>query len=187
MRTLKAALAAALMIVFSGCWVLSIDPLYTSDDLVYEEALVGIWGDPEGESDETWTFMKHGEKSYRLVIEEEGAPDAVFETHLLRLNNRLYMDLLPDEPESVNEAMLGHLIPAHSFWTVTLEDHVLSLDVLDAEWLQAMIDSTKIDIDYIRRDDAIVLTAHTKDLQAFVMQHADAAFTGDPLTMHRIP
>jgi hypothetical protein len=185
MRTIRALAFLAVMIVFTGCWVLSIDPLYTSDDLVYEEGLVGSWGDPEGESEETWTFSQNDDKSYRLVIKEEGEPDAAFEAHLLRLDNRLYMDLFPEEPESVSEAMLGHLIPAHSFWTVSLDSNVLALDVISAEWLEKQIDSAKVDIDNIRRDDALVLTAHTQDLQAFVIEHAAEAFSGDPIIMKR--
>jgi hypothetical protein len=62
----------------------------------------------------------------------------------------------------------------------------LTLDVLNAEWLREKIDSAQVEIEHIRRDDVIVLTARTEDLQAFVTTHVAEAFTGDPITMERI-
>ena len=185
MRALRILTAVALATILSGCWVLSIEPLYTSDDLVFEPSLVGVWAGIDGDEDESWTFLPLDSSSYRLVTTESGAPDAVFEAHLLRLGGHLYLDLLPEEPEEMNEFQLGHLIPAHSFWTVSLQGNVLVLDVMDTERLKRVIDSTGADIGHLERDHAIVLTATTGELQTFVTDFMGEMISGDPLTLER--
>ena len=118
MRALKALTVVAAALLVGGCWTLSIEPLYTEADIVSEFGLVGVWGDTSGSSDETWTFLMTQEGRYRLITEEEDAPDGVFEAHLVRLGDQLYLDLYPEEPETGNEMYVGHLIPAHSFWRI---------------------------------------------------------------------
>jgi len=185
MRSLKALTLIAAALLVGGCWTLSIEPLYTEADPVSEPGLVGIWGDTSGSSDETWTFLATQDGAYRLITEERDAPDGVFEAHLVRLDGRLYLDLYPEEPEAGNEMYVGHLIPAHSIWQIRLEGHVLSMRMLDTDWLKDKIAQKEIDIAHVRRDDVIVLSASTAELQQFVVRYADAAFGEDPLVMQR--
>ena len=172
--------------VIPGCWQLSVHPLYTAEDLVSVDGLEGVWGDPDDPEDETWQFIESDGKSYRLIIREEEqsllvdpAKDGLFEVHLLRLGGRLYMDVFPEEPEGVNGFYMGHVIPAHSFIMMELEGHVLTLSSLDVEWLKKGIDEGRIDIKHERRDDTIVLTASTGELQEFVVRYADEAFNAE--------
>jgi len=186
MRKLMISALVALALLASGCWTLSIDPLYTTNTLVLQDGLLGIWGDPEDSTSGTWTFLPvEEEKAYRLVIEEPDKPDGVFEVHLVRLGEYLFMDLFPEEPESDNEFYVAHVIPAHSIWKISLQGHVLVVDVLDPEWLKKNIGDGKIDLKHLERSGTIVLTAPTAELQEFVQEYAEEAFTGDPLVMQR--
>ena len=171
--------------LLAGCWTLSIEPLYTEETLTYTDDLVGTWGNPDDPDDETSTFLPESDSTYRLIIKEEGEPDGVFEAHLVRLDGRLYLDLLPEEPECGGELYVSHMLPAHSFWLTSLEGHALSLDILDPDWIKENIDAGRVAIDHVRRDDAVVLTASTPELQQFVIAHADSAFTGEPLVLER--
>jgi len=183
LRTNLTAVAVAAML--SGCWVLSIEPLYTDKDLVFEPSLVGNWGDNSGD-DETWTFSAQDSSAYLLVTTAPGETNAHFDAHLLRLDGRLYMDLLPQEPEQVNEFQLGHLIPGHSFWTVTLTPDSLILDMLDVQKLKKLIDKAGARIGHIERDDVVVLTDKTPQLQDFIGKNIDNLLSGDPVTMERV-
>ena len=62
MKTMKTFVAvtliAATALLLGGCWTLSINPLYTEADLVYDPGLEGIWGDPEDPENETWEFKE---------------------------------------------------------------------------------------------------------------------------------
>ena len=65
-----------LVLGMTGCFVLSVHPLYFEKDLVFESDLVGTWGPKEHEKDlsELWIFKKSGEKSYQLIlrVKDEG-------------------------------------------------------------------------------------------------------------------
>jgi hypothetical protein len=186
MRKLTISAFAVCAILVSGCWTLSVDPLYSEDTLVFQPELLGIWGDPDDSSSGTWTFLPvEGQKAYRLVIEEPEKPDGLFEAHLVQLGDHLFMDLYPEEPGSGNEFYVGHVIPAHSIWKMSIQGYVVTLDILDSQWLKQQIDSGKSQLQHLRRDDVIVLTASTAELQTFVQEHAEEAFTDDPFVMQR--
>jgi hypothetical protein len=167
-----------LVLGMTSCFVLSVHPLYFEKDLVFESGLVGTWGEKEHEKDlsELWIFKKSGDKSYRLIVRDEEEGEGKFEAHLLKLGNHMFLDLYPEEPETGSEFYNMHVIPAHSFLRVSLEGHVLRLALFDLDWLKKNIEQNKITIKHERRDDTIVLTASTQELQEFVLKHVEEAF-----------
>ncbi len=191
-----AATAIALSLVLSGCFTLSVNPLYTPDVVVAHDEmtpnLAGVWGDPENPDEGTWQFVESTGNSYRLIIREEEQSllvdperDGIFEAHLLRLGDQLYLDLFPEEPDGVNEFYMAHVIPAHSFLKVELEGHVLSLAFFDFMWLRDAIKEGRIDIPHQRQDDLLVLVASTPELQELILAHGDEAFD-EPEVVHRL-
>jgi hypothetical protein len=147
---------------------------------------VGTWGEKEHEKDlsELWIFKKSGEKSYQLIIKDQ-EEEGLFEAHLLKLGDYLFLDLYPEEPEESSEFYKMHVIPAHSFILVSLEGHVLRLGFFDLDWLEENIEQNKITIKHERRDDTIVLTASTEELQEFVLKHVKEAFPFEEDSLHR--
>ncbi len=176
-----------LVLGMTGCFVLSVHPLYFEKDLVFESGLVGTWGGKEHEEDlaELWIFQESGDKSYRLTIKVKDEGDGIFEAHLLKLGEHWFLDLYPEEPETGSEFYNMHVIPAHSFIRVSLEGHVLRLGFFDLDWLQKSIEENKVSIKHERRDDMIVLTASTKELQEFVLKHWEEAFRFEDEALHR--
>ena len=151
MYRIKLILVIVVAMCMAGCWTLSIHPLYTEKDLVFDPSLVGVWEDPNDPDADTWIFTKAEGKSYRLVIRENKASEppkgkgevflkgdhvsqGVFEVHLLKLGAFLFLDFFPEEPENGNDFYIGHVIPAHSFARVSIEGHVLVLSFLDTGW-----------------------------------------------------
>lgn len=176
-----------LLLSMSGCLVLSVHPLYFDKDLIFETDLVGTWGEKQHEKDlsELWIFKSSGENSYRLIIKEEEEGEGAFETHLLKLGKHLFLDLYPEEPEAGVEFYNMHLIPTHSFIRVSLEGHVMRLGFFDLEWLKNNIEQKKIKIKHERRDDVVVLTASTAELQKFVLEHVEEAFPLEKEPLYR--
>lgn len=80
---------------------------------------------------------------------------------------------LLDTYQLIQEDALDHLIQAHQFHRLWLGGDTLRLATLDVNWLSTMIDSNKITLPYVRREKEIILTASTKELQAFVVLYAD--------------
>lgn len=204
MRTLKYILIAVAALMLSGCWTLSIHPLYTQEDLIADPMLVGKWYSPD-DLDQLWMFEANGEKSYRLTIVEgietqlkeavenktrlvltvDPDKDAMFDIHLLKLGQTTFMDFYPEEPANVNEFYKFHVIPAHSFSRVSIEGNVMSLQFFDAEWLMEQMDEGKVPIKVEDWNDLRVITAETEDLQKFVLDHADEAFE-EPQILKRL-
>jgi hypothetical protein len=175
-----------LVLGMTGCFVLSVHPLYFEKDLIFEPGLVGTWGEKEHEKDlsELWIFKELEDKSYRLII-RDGDDEGMFEAHLLNLGEYQFLDLYPEEPESSSEFYNMHVIPAHSFMRVSLEGHVLRLAFFDLDWLKKNIEQNKVTIKHERRDDTIVLTASTEELQKFVLEHVEEAFLFEEESLHR--
>ena len=181
MKSLGLVFAIMLLAFFAGC-IPSLHPLYTADDLVFEPGLVGRWSPVEdSESGEVWTFTKSDQTGYRLVVdpkEKESEDDtpagrAEFDAHLLKLGDHMFLDLYPEQPRFENDFYMMHLVPAHSFFKLSIEGDILKLVMIDYEWLDKMLKKRKIKLKHERLEDgAIVLTASTKELQKFFRKYA---------------
>jgi hypothetical protein len=205
MRKLKCSIAGVVVLFLTGCWALSVHPLYSEENLVFDKMLVGQWYEPDCR-DQVWIFESAGEKTYRLTIVQEGvaeqlqnvddddfrmilktnpATDGVFEARLVQLGEDTFLDLYPEYPAGGNEMYKSHIIPAHSFSRISIQGHVLVLSLFDTEWLRENIDDGNITVKHERRDDLIVLTASTEELQKFIMEHIDEAFE-EPAELRRL-
>jgi hypothetical protein len=193
---MKKILLAVLLLASSGltgCIPTSINPLYTGEDLVYDPALVGVWRG-EGDSKETWTFEKAGDKEYKFVYTEEDGKTGQFEAHLLKLGNTQFLDFFPDESgiEEMNRSGFYkvHLLRTHSFLKVTQIGPALQMAPLDLKWLREFVGKHPKAIGHQKigeGDDAqIVLTASTPELRQFVENHlkTEGAF-GEPINLKR--
>ncbi len=169
MRTTIIIAAFGLVALIGGC-VRSLHPLFNEEDLVFEPSLVGTWSEEDDE--DTWSFQKSGENAYDLIVTEGGLP-AGFDAKLGRLGSYLFLDLYPQEPDIKNDFYKFHLIPAHTFSRVWIEEDTLHLSMLDNDWLRDMIDQGELNIEHERLDGGIVLTTATDILQEFVVRHAE--------------
>lgn len=184
-RYCRAAVAAAILILTlpsAGCFTLSVEPLHSPDTLVQDPGLWGVWGNPDDPQGETWQFSDRGSGAMRLVVRQEDSlrirpdQDGLLEAHLLELNGNRYLDLFPEEPEAGNEIFLAHVVPAHSLWKIEREGDVLTLYALDSGALEQAIEDGRIPIGHIERDDMLVLTATTAELQDLVTRFDDLLF-----------
>ena len=167
---------ALLAILLGGCLTVSLQPLYTENDLVFEPSLVGRWGDPDDDRNDQWLFEAAGEDAYTLTIIEDGQPEATFEGRLLRLKDHLFLDLFPKSAAGKNDFLDSHLVPAHSFWRVEVNDETLRLGILKREWLEVELREGRLNLPHEARNDVLVLTVATSELQAFVLSHLEEGF-----------
>ena len=176
--------------IVAGC-VPSLNPLYTDKDVVFEPALVGVWAEKE-DSEETWAFEKAGDKAYKLVYTEKGKKGE-FKVHLVKLGNTLFLDLYPDDTAlkeiDRNDFYKSHLLLAHTFAKVTQIEPRLQMAFFNPDWLKKLLEKDPKAVRHEKIDeDRIVLTASTKELQGFVLEHANTkdAFGDEPSNLKRI-
>lgn len=167
----------------SAC-VPSLQQLYSNKVLTFEPALIGTWISEDAK--DTSIISQSGDSVYDIIYSQEGVP-AKFEGHLARLNNKLFLDTYPEDPEIKNDFYKTHLIPAHMFSEIEINGDSLQFAVLDDQWLGDQLDSGSVNIGQVRIEGDIILTASTDDLQNFVAKYADNedAFP-NPAVYHRL-
>jgi hypothetical protein len=154
------------------CCVPSHFPIYTTEDLIFEPALLGTWSEEDRE--ESWTISAHNPTSYRLVHRDEHGRDAVFVVHLAQISGRRFLNLLPEAAgEQVNEFHAYHLLRAHTFYLVQQIEPHLRVSYMDPEWLTKYLEEHPNAIGHVRIDDGVVLTAATPAIQEFFVEHIE--------------
>src|SRR5262245_32579352 len=162
----------------------SLHPFYTEKDVVFNEALLGVWmEDPDGG---ICQFTKSGDNFYEFLI--VGEKPERYEARLFELGGATYLDLYPKPLGNEIDLYPENFVPAHSLLRVTIAKDSISIAIMDSSWLEKLSDQYQLDLKHERiNDNLIALTATTRELQAFVLKHAnDKEAFGDPTVLHRI-
>ena len=146
----------------------SLHPFFTERDVVFNEALLGVWID---DTDGTCKFSKSGDNHYELLIMDE--KPVRFEARLIKLGGVTFLDLYPKPMSEENGLVLANFVPAHTLARVTIGKDSISIALMDGDWLKKLSDQNQLDVAHERLDDdLVVLTASTRELQAFALKHA---------------
>ena len=175
----KASLAAAALTLILGGCVTSLQPLFTEKDLVFDPALIGIWGDNE---DMTWCFEKQtkgaqdGDTAYRLVVTQKEVTSPML-AGLGKIGEHRFLCLYPDL-EEIKERKLGDLyqaalIPGYLIAKITQEGPTLEVALLNHSWVQKFVEKDPKAIRHEKVEGRVILSAPTEELQQFLLKHAD--------------
>ena len=171
---------AALSLI--GC-APSLHPFFTDEDVVFNEALLGVWLSDSGAK---CLFTKSGDNHYELLYVDEGP--ARFEARLIELGGATFLDLYPKPLGKEIDLYPANLVPAHTLARVTIGKESISIAMMDGDWLKQLSDRNQLDLAHERLDDGMIaLTAPTRELQAFALKHADSKEAyGDAEVFHRL-
>jgi hypothetical protein len=198
----------------AGCVpVLSLHPLYTAQTLTFDERLLGTWIEDANEQKSTWQFSRldpadqntlpdglkdQRDRVYRLTLEDGAKRKGVFTACIVKLENRLFLDLFPagfpsgafkdvEKSEFFYNAFC--LVPAHMFFKVDEIGNQLKIRMTVDDMLKRLVEAEPAAIKYETVNDQTILTASTKELQAFFTKYAnDERLFGDkPLALSRKP
>ena len=178
--------------LLGGCVpVMSLNPLYTKDNVVYDDKLLGTWVDDPNGPEMTWHFesVDKPKNAYKLVFTSEDGLKGSFVAHLVKLRDDLFLDIFPDKApwdlEDPNESDWPYnallLIPAHTFVKIDSVGPRLKMRLMLETELKKMLEEDPDIIAHVTVEDRPVLTASTKELQAFVLKYADSdkLFSGE--------
>ena len=168
MKTEK-AIFCLITLMLGGCGVLpSLHPLYTDEDLIFEEKLIGKWLEDEG--NKICEFKVAGGESYKLRVFD--GKEGRFEAHLVKLGDMLFLDLLPAELNlDESDFYEWHFLPVHTFLAVDQIDPNLQLRTMNPEPEPLKEDPNLLKCE--RVGDRLVLTAPPEELQQFVIEYAN--------------
>jgi hypothetical protein len=166
---------AALAILFAGCLVLSVYPYYNEKDLAFDPRLLGTWTKTDDQN-EHWKFEKMGTNAYLLTIANNQETNSM-QAHLFTLRRQQFLDLYaPDAQANVQPPP----IPSHFLLRVLSLSPDLKVASMDHAWLRDLLAKNPKAVRHIipqtsekPEDRAIVLTADTAELQAFVIKHLE--------------
>ncbi|MBV7529785.1 hypothetical protein [Chitinophaga sp. sic0106] len=191
-------------IALNGC-ITCLHPLYTLNDLVFDNRLLGTWQEASGES--IWKLENVGEskkadgnkssllgletklssdKSYKMTV-TEGKQKAEFLFNLVKLGNNYYIDLYPSDQSEQNKLLEGSYIPVHIFARINIQTNSFVLQFVNAELIYKLLSENRIRIKHEMLEYASLITASTQELQQFVIKYADYKdFYGEPVTYRKI-
>ena len=186
-----------LAVILGGCVpVISLHPLYTEKDVVVDKKLYGTWVDDANNTKTTWEFKSIDEpkNAYKLIFSDDEGMKGSFVAHLVKLQNRLFLDIFPSElpwePEDPNKMDWPYnslfLIPAHTFVKIDSIEPQLKLRLMLESKMEELLKENPNAVEHTSVGDRLVITGSTKELQAFVLKYADneKIFT-DQITLSR--
>lgn len=171
-------------LLLGGCVpVLCLHPLYTKENIVLEKKLLGAWVDDVNNPESTWEFnrLDEPENAYNLIFTDEDGKKGSFVAHLLKLQDKLFLDVypkeLPWEPDDPNKMDWPYnsffLIPAHTFMKIDSIEPQLKMRLALESNVKELITEDPNVLQHMTIGERLVLTAPTKELQAFILKHVD--------------
>ena len=169
MKVLLSSLTIGLLLMNISC-VPSVNPLFTEQDLIFEPALLGTWSNPDGT--ETWIFTLEDDKEYRAVFRDSDGKKGEFAVNLLRIEGKMFLDLSPIRTgPGESDFYRSHFLPMHTFVHVSIASPNARLAILEPDWLKAHLAAEPTALRHEKVSGEVVLTASTKELQAFYLKH----------------
>jgi len=163
----------------SGCLVLSLQPAYDAQSVVFDETLLGIWVNAE---DQTQATIERGEwRSYKVAYKDRFAT-RVLQGNLTSIGSATFLDLT--EPRGTDAGPF--LIPAHAIVRIELKGDTLSASLLDYGWLSRAMDQKttgRVAAAFDDRRNAIIASP-TAELRAWLGRVPEEAVSA-PMTFRR--
>jgi len=175
-----------LAVLLGGC-VLSLNPLYTEKDLIFEKKLLGTWR--KSGSEDTWQFERADSNNYyKVVYTDEKGRKGPFDAGLGKINNMMFLNIFPQEPKlDENDFYKFHILRAHSFIMVEQIEPTLKMRIMNPDKAKEMLENDPNLIKYEIVRDRLVFTASTEELQEFMKAHAnDEGLFGEPGEWKRV-
>ena len=180
---IKKFLFYLLAALLGGCVpVMSLHSLYTEEDVVFKENLVGTWVDNPDSPKTTWEFSRAGakEKAYKLVYSDDEGKKGSFVVHLVKLENGLFLDVLPSQFPSEQQDWekmkwaynFFFFVSAHTFIKIDSIEPQLKMRRTINDEMKELFKEEPNAVKHELVEDEIILTASTKELQAFVLKYA---------------
>jgi hypothetical protein len=209
MRTKQLAFYC-LAALLAGCVpIVSLHPLFTKDEITFDEKLVGTWVEDGNNPEATWEFTQLREsdavgilepwrgdiaKFYHLSVSAKDGGKGSFAACLVKLGDRRFLDVFADrfpsdeqDPEKMKLVYNWFFFqPLHTFIRVDSLGDQLVIRMTDDDRFKELTEAEPTAVKFEMVDKRPILTASTKDLQAFVTKYAgdDRLFPND-LTLVR--
>jgi hypothetical protein len=196
MKAKRIAFYCLLGLVVGCVPVVSLHPLFSKEDIVFDEKLLGAWVGDANNTGTTWEFARFDESSaenlpkewqtefrrfYRLNMADRDGHKGSLAACLVKLGDRLFLDIFPDRFPSgesdVEKVKLLYnaflFLRGHTFARMDSIGDQLKMHLTDDDEFGKLVDAEPKAVAYTTTEERPILTASTKELQAFVTKYAD--------------
>jgi hypothetical protein len=160
MKVLWLTLLLAGTLLLTGCGdLLSLEPLATKENTVFDSALPGTWTDNQ----DTLCVVRAANPVYHIVWINagDGGDETRLEGRLVKMGEERVLDVSGVDPGAFSVA-------AHVFLRLRIAAGSLELRFLDSEWLQKQVKQSSLAWSLL--EDHPVITAPTAQLATFLQQ-----------------
>jgi hypothetical protein len=179
MKLTSMFLALAGALILTGCdspALLSLDPVVTDQEAVFDPTLLGTWGTNQDKDKDLCIFRRDGASGYAITYVSDGSARQ-FTARLFRAGEASMLDLTPESSDDFQIA--GHAVVR--IWT---EGGALRWTYLDTEWLRKQASQL---LPNRAGDKRMVLTAPGAAVRAFVAKYGvDDKAHGDTAEWQRV-
>jgi hypothetical protein len=177
-------------IVVGGCGTPSIHPLYSKDKEATDDAIVGTWRSTDKDDKTRFEVSRAGD-AYRLVTrtDDKDAEPVEFEVHLLQLGKYRFADFAaPGGDRKKQDEKWGPLfVPTHLFARYALDGDRLKVWCPNRQRLAAAVKDKKVQLAATTpKNNLLLITAETAELQKFMQEHAEDSGLYDMVQLERV-
>jgi hypothetical protein len=183
-RAFRAASAAMLACLSSGCLVAALHPVYEPRTIAFDPSLLGIWMPVEAPEERTLTFERGEWHSYHVEY-VDGGRRVRGSARMTRVGRDLLLDVSPLDGTDLPPLT----VPIHAIFRVTIGTETVGLAELDYDALAARIrEGTPPVPAALDARGNVVLTAGTGELRRWLeeAQQQDADPFAEPTVYERI-
>lgn len=158
----------------------SIQPLYTEQNSVLDDRILGVW---QGIFRDSLIFSRAGDNFYRLEQRGKNSTQE-FELHLIRTDpvddGQYFASLYPVIKQKANDPDATDVLPMYSFYRIVLSQDTIIVKILRYEWFRERVRKQQPIPAYAWIPGGLLLTDSTKELIQFFTEYDSTAamYTG---------
>jgi len=167
MKRLLISGCMVVVLLLSGCVTKSLNGIATQENIVFDQDLVGKWG--ESDDDSLLIIEASGENGYTFGGKDEEGRSFSISVYLCKINDRMFLDIYPEDYDiNMSDMIALHLIRAHTFYLVEQIRPTFKIKSINDSWLKKYLKENPGKIAYSVIDGDVVLTDNTEKLQSFL-------------------
>ena len=179
-RAVRHALLVLTAVAAAGCGIGSVSSLISDTDVQFDSLLVGAWQESGGKESAVITTVESGR--YSIVYTDSEGKIGRFQAILGRVGAFRVLDVEPEDPAPEATALYRSLLlPLHGAVFIDSVGAELRFRLLEPDSLKQYLQREPNAVTHVMRDEVVVLTAPTADVQRFLVRYVPrAGALGEP-------
>ena len=131
----------------------------------------------------SYKFNPNLRKHYRVTIITK-KDTCILDGRLSKLEEYYFIDVVPNE-DNMYEKMgdtyaAGLMSRNHGFLKLHLKKNEIGFNAITQDRFEELVEDRKIRIQHVKRENQIIITAKTRDIQKFLIKFADSEMFNNP-------